>query len=96
MSIQESVQEILEEQCRKGLSKYGYSLDGATHGLRRRVRHLQEEMIDGAQYAQWLLDGVVASIEQAFREGYCEGHKHRQEDEDEAWENSESKRETEQ
>ncbi len=52
-------QEIAERQER-GIMKYGTTLEDNPALLIERVQHLKEELLDGAAYAQWIIDRMEA------------------------------------
>ena len=57
----ERVCEIAEEQREKGLSKYGFGLEDNKSDMAARIRHLEEELIDGLMYCEWIkekLEGI--------------------------------------
>lgn len=45
---------IAAAQRDKGLSKYGQGLEENTAPLADRIRHLEEELIDGLMYCEWI------------------------------------------
>ena len=52
---------IADEQRSKGMSKYGVGLENNIANAPKRVRHIQEELIDALMYLTWL--------EEALKEG---------------------------
>lgn len=50
----DAICEIAEAQREKGLSKYGQGLEENTAPLGERIRHLEEELIDGLMYCEWI------------------------------------------
>ena len=75
--IAEKVKNIIDQQVKKGISKYGQTLDMNDDTIINRLNHFQEELADGLQYAEWikmaLLD-LKTSLnkvrEAASKEGY--------------------------
>ena len=51
--------EIAQRQAR-GLNKYGVALADNPAPLIGRVQHFKEEMLDGAAYAEWIIDRLEA------------------------------------
>lgn len=47
--------EIAQRQAR-GIHKYGQTLEDNPALLIERVQHMKEEQLDGAAYAQWVID----------------------------------------
>ena len=55
------VSAIAEKQREKGLSKYGFGLEDNKSDMAARIRHLEEELIDGLMYCEWIkekLEGI--------------------------------------
>jgi len=68
--IVERVRQKLRERSQLGITKYGTTLDGNRVGFRERITHLQQELMDGANYCEWLLselDRVAVEIESEDR-----------------------------
>ena len=45
---------LAEEQRAKGLETYGQGLENNPAGIVERINHLQEELIDGLMYCEWI------------------------------------------
>ena len=45
---------IAERQRNKGLRKYGKGLEVNAADMAERITHLQEELIDGLMYCEWI------------------------------------------
>ena len=56
--IAESVKNIIDAQVEKGISKYGTTLDQNNDSVINRISHLQEELADGLQYAEWIKENI--------------------------------------
>jgi hypothetical protein len=52
----ERIEVIAERQREKGLSKYGQGLEMNPASIVERINHLQEELIDGLMYCEWIKD----------------------------------------
>ena len=52
----DKITEIAVHQRRKGLETYGRGLEDNPAAVRERIEHLQEELIDGLMYCQWIKD----------------------------------------
>ena len=50
----ERISELAERQRSKGLSKYGYGLENNPAAIVERINHLEEELIDGLMYCEWI------------------------------------------
>ena len=64
--IVERVRQKLLERSQLGIAKYGTTLGGNRVSFRERIEHLQQELMDGANYCEWLLselDRHVVEIE---------------------------------
>lgn len=51
--------EIAQRQAR-GIAKYGTTLEDNPALLIERVQHLKEELLDAANYSQWIIDRLEA------------------------------------
>lgn len=71
----ERVCEIADRQRAKGKDKYGYGLEDNPAEMAARIRHLEEELIDGLMYCEWIkekLDNIETMLykkEQSDDEG---------------------------
>lgn len=52
----ERICELSNKQRAKGLEKYGQGLEFNPGNAIERINHLQEELIDGLMYCEWLKD----------------------------------------
>lgn len=52
----ERITAIAEQQRAKGMSKYGFGLEMNPADILERINHLQEELIDGLMYCEWIKD----------------------------------------
>ena len=50
----EKICELAEKQRRKGINKYGKGLEYNYSDAIARINHLQEELIDGLMYCEWI------------------------------------------
>lgn len=50
----ERITDLAERQREKGLSKYGQGLEDNPADIIKRIEHLQEELIDGLMYCEWI------------------------------------------
>lgn len=55
----ERIEAIATEQREKGLSKYGQGLEMNPAALGERIRHLEEELIDGLMYCEWIKEKLL-------------------------------------
>ena len=56
----ERITEIAEHQRAKGIAEYGQGLEDNPADIARRITYLEEEMVDGLMYCEWIkarLDG---------------------------------------
>lgn len=44
-----------------GIKKYGATLAGNPAAVIERLQHFKEEMLDGAAYAEWIIQGIKQS-----------------------------------
>ena len=58
----ERITELAEKQRAKGMSKYGYGLEVNTADILERINHLQEELIDGLMYCEWIKEKINGEI----------------------------------
>lgn len=52
----ERINALAEKQRAKGMSKYGVGLERNPAAIMERINHLQEELIDGLMYCEWIKD----------------------------------------
>jgi len=52
----ERITALAKRQREKGMSKYGQGLDDNPSDIIKRIEHLQEELIDGLMYCEWIKD----------------------------------------
>lgn len=55
----ERICEISEKQRAKGMSKYGMGLENNSESILTRIRYIEEELIDGLMYLEWLKDALA-------------------------------------
>ena len=60
----ENICEIANRQRAKGMETYGQGLEDNPAEMIQRIEHLQEELIDGLMYCEWIKAKVL--------EGGCE------------------------
>lgn len=66
MTIAEEAKALIDKQCKKGIDKYGKTLDSNNAKFIERIRHAQEEAADLLQYLVWMerkaqeLDTLIA------------------------------------
>ena len=46
--------DISERQRAKGMGKYGQGLESNPADMVKRIEHLEEELIDGLMYCEWI------------------------------------------
>ena len=56
MNYREQINDLLDRQDRKGLSKYGLPLEQSRVEIAEKLNHLAEELIDGLRYVLWVMD----------------------------------------
>lgn len=52
----ENISIIADRQRKKGLDTYGHGLEDNPADIIERINHLQEELIDGLMYCEWIKD----------------------------------------
>jgi hypothetical protein len=52
----ERICRLSEAQRAKGMETYGQGLESNPAGIVERLQHLEEEMIDGLMYIEWIKD----------------------------------------
>ena len=55
----ENICKMAEKQRAKGIDTYGQGLEENPADLIQRIEHLQEELIDGLMYCQWIKDKLM-------------------------------------
>lgn len=55
----ERVCEMADKQRAKGLETYGQGLEANPADMLKRIEHLQEELIDGLMYCEWIKDKLM-------------------------------------
>lgn len=50
----ERIEALAERQRVKGMTKYGYGLEMNPAAIVERINHLEEELIDGLMYCEWI------------------------------------------
>lgn len=58
----ERITAIAEKQRAKGMSKYGQGLEANPADILARINHLQEELIDGLMYCEWIKEWVQENL----------------------------------
>lgn len=47
---------IAERQREKGITEYGQGLEDNPAGIVQRITYLEEELVDGLMYCEWIKD----------------------------------------
>lgn len=55
----EKICELADKQRSKGINKYGKGLEYNPADAIARINHLQEELIDGLMYCEWIKDKLM-------------------------------------
>lgn len=55
----ESICRMADKQRAKGMATYGHGLEYAPADMRKRIEHLQEELIDGLMYCEWIKEKLT-------------------------------------
>ena len=50
---------LSERQRAKGIETYGHGLENNPAAMLKRIEHLQEELIDGLMYCEWIKDKLT-------------------------------------
>jgi hypothetical protein len=50
---------LSERQRAKGMETYGQGLESNPAAILERIEHLQEELIDGLMYCEWIKDKIA-------------------------------------
>ena len=58
----ERITALAEKQRKKGMSKYGQGLEANPADILARINHLQEELIDGLMYCEWIKEWVQENL----------------------------------
>lgn len=58
----ERITALAEQQREKGMSKYGQGLEANPADILARINHLQEELIDGLMYCEWIKEWVQENL----------------------------------
>lgn len=61
----ERITAIADKQRAKGMSKYGQGLEANPADILARINHLQEELIDGLMYCEWIKEWVQENLKNA-------------------------------
>ena len=59
MNYREQINDLLDRQDRKGLSKYGLPLEQSKAEIAEKLNHLAEELTDGLRYVLWVMDSLT-------------------------------------
>ncbi len=55
----ERIKDIFDRQRVKGVRKYGMGLeDNSKFDILERITYLEEELVDGLMYCEWIKDGL--------------------------------------
>lgn len=54
----ERIESIFEKQRQKGINKYGMKLEQNEEQITKRLRYIEEELIDALMYIEWLKEGL--------------------------------------
>lgn len=54
----ERISAISERQRAKGIKSYGQGLESNSAGILTRLTYLEEELIDGLMYIEWIKDKI--------------------------------------
>ena len=65
----ERITAIADKQRAKGMSKYGQGLEANPADILARINHLQEELIDGLMYCEWIKEWVQENLKNAESAG---------------------------
>ena len=61
----ERITALADKQRAKGMSKYGQGLEVNPADILARINHLQEELIDGLMYCEWIKEWVQENLKNA-------------------------------
>lgn len=56
---------IAERQRKKGIETYGQGLERNTAAMLTRIEYLEEELVDGLMYCEWMKDKLGETEEEA-------------------------------
>ena len=54
---------IAERQRQKGINTYGKGLEANNEEIMTRLEYLEEELVDGLMYIEWIKDKIKERIE---------------------------------
>lgn len=60
----ERICKLADKQRAKGMETYGQGLESNPAAIRERIKHLQEELIDGLMYCEWINDKIEELMNQ--------------------------------
>lgn len=55
----ERICKLSDKQRAKGIKTYGQGLESNPVAMMKRIEHLQEELIDGLMYCEWIKDKLM-------------------------------------
>ena len=55
----ERICKLSDRQRAKGMEKYGHGLESNPAAILKRIEHLQEELLDGLMYCEWIKDKLM-------------------------------------
>ncbi len=55
----DNITELFKKQKEKGQNKYGFSLEANPAEIAERLNHLEEELIDGLMYIEWIKEKLA-------------------------------------
>ena len=55
----ERICNLSDRQRAKGMEKYGHGLESNPAAILKRIEHLQEELLDGLMYCEWIKDKLM-------------------------------------
>ena len=59
----ERICKLQDKQREKGIKTYGQGLEDNHEQVMKRIQHIQEELIDGLMYLEWLKDALGGNID---------------------------------
>ena len=59
----ERICKLQDKQRAKGIETYGQGLEDNHEPVMKRIQHIQEELIDGLMYLEWLKDALGGNID---------------------------------
>lgn len=54
----QNIEAIAKRQREKGISTYGVGIENNTWEIEKRIEYLEEELVDGLMYCEWIKDGL--------------------------------------